>query len=60
LKQVNLKLHKNQAIILNRDIIYIEPEEDVEFIITNELKPSDELYYSLQVGEPKKIDSLIG
>ncbi len=26
MKQVNLKLHKNQAIILNRDTIYIEPD----------------------------------
>lgn len=42
MKQIQLKLTDKEAIIVN-DPVYIETDEDVEFVVTN---PSGKLYFS--------------
>lgn len=42
MKEIKLKLTDKEAVILN-DPIYIETDEDVEFVVTN---PSGKLYFS--------------
>jgi hypothetical protein len=42
MKQIQLKLTDKEAVIVN-DPVYIETDEDVEFVVTN---PSGKLYFS--------------
>lgn len=52
MKQINLKLKDNKAIITNNPI-YLESNEQVEFVVTN---PNGELFYSTGDKNIKIID----
>lgn len=55
MKQVKIKLEKNKAVIINKDTVYLEPSEDVQFVVMNDISKKDKLYYSLELGSTKYI-----
>lgn len=55
MKQVKIKLDKNKAVIMNKDTIYLEPSDDVQFVVINDISKMDKLYYSLELGSTQSI-----
>ncbi|QVK17714.1 hypothetical protein KHQ81_12815 [Mycoplasmatota bacterium] len=55
MKQVKVKLEKNKAVIINKDTVYLEPSEDVQFIVINDIGKKDKLFYSLELGSTQSI-----
>ncbi len=56
MKQIKIKLKNNKAIILNKETIYIEENEEIKVVVTNKLEPGDKLFFNLNDEKSKKVD----
>lgn len=54
MKKIKLLLKNNTAEVLNKDTIYLAPDEDVEFFVQNPVQPGDELFITAG-GETIKV-----
>jgi hypothetical protein len=56
MKQIKLLLKNNIVEVLNKDTLYLEPDEDVEIFVQNPVQPGDELFISAGMDTIKVAD----